>query len=69
MEAAVDYERLLTEFPEAMLAIYDAARYLKSPFVSGNFLRMVTDMGGKAATDELLAMDKPSDGFGTLLRA
>jgi 5-methylcytosine-specific restriction endonuclease McrA len=59
--------QLLAQFHEAMLGIYDAARRLKPPYVPGDFRRMVVEMGGKATADKLLAMDKPSDGFGTLL--
>jgi hypothetical protein len=63
----VDRERLLIQFNEAMLGIYHAARRLKPPYVPGDFLNMVVEMGGKAAADKLLAMTNPSDGFGTLL--
>ena len=63
----MDREHLLTQFHGAMLAIYDAARRLKPSYVPGDFRRMVNEMGGKAAADKLLAMEKPSDGFGTLL--
>ena len=62
----MDRERLLTQFHEAMLGIYDAARRLKPPYVPGDFLRMVTDMGGKAAADQLLASGNPSQGFAKL---
>jgi len=63
----MDREQLLTQFHEAMLGIYDAARRLKPAYVPGDFRRMVVEMGGKATADKLLAMDNPSDGFGTLL--
>lgn len=62
----MDRERLLTQFHEAMLGIYDAARRLKPPYVPGDFLRMVVDMGGKAAADQLLASENASQGFAKL---
>jgi hypothetical protein len=65
-EPAVDRERLLAQFHEAMLGIYDAARRLKPPYIPGDFLRMVVDMGGKAAADQLLALGNPSQGFAKL---
>jgi hypothetical protein len=62
----MDRERLLKQFDEAMLGIYDAARSLKPPYVAGDFLRMVVEMGGKAAADQLLASGNPSQGFAKL---
>ncbi|HEX4000135.1 MAG TPA: hypothetical protein VHX65_16395 [Pirellulales bacterium] len=62
----MDRERLLMQFHKAMLGIYDAARQLKPPYVPGDFLRMVVDIGGKAAADQLLASGNPSQGFAKL---
>ena len=62
----MDRENLLTQFHEAMLGIYDAAGRLKPPYVPGDLLRMVVQMGGKAAADQLLASENPSQGFAKL---
>src|SRR5580698_9338054 len=60
-------EKLVAQFHQAMLDIYDASRKLKPPYRPSDFRRMVIEMGGKGAADQLLAMGTPSDGFGTLL--
>jgi hypothetical protein len=56
-------KRLLDQFHEAMLGIYEAARSLKPPYTPSEFLKMVNELGGKGAADRLLAKDTPSSGF------
>jgi hypothetical protein len=57
-----DLER---RFHRAMLASYEAAKR-ECGYNPGYFLRMLGDMGGLAAAKQLLATDKPSEGFTTL---
>jgi hypothetical protein len=56
-------DRLLAEFHQAMLGIYEAARRLKPIYTPTDFLKMVNELGGKATADRLLAKNAPSSGF------
>lgn len=46
-----------------LLQNYEAAKYLKPPYVAPRFLRMVNEHGGKETADRLLATNEPSEGF------
>jgi hypothetical protein len=50
-------------FHEAMLGIYNEASKLKPPYIATRFFQMVTERGGKATADALLATKEPSTGF------
>jgi len=56
-------DKTLEQFDQAMRGIYDAALKLKPPYRAAYFLRMVSEHGGKATVDRLLATNKPSEGF------
>jgi len=56
-------DRTLEQFDQAMRGIYESARKLKPPYHATYFLRMVSEHGGKATADRLLATNKPSEGF------
>jgi hypothetical protein len=61
-----DQKELIDQFHQAMLGIYEAARNLKPPYVPSYFLKMVNELGGKAAADHLLAKGEASSGFAEL---
>jgi len=61
--AVDDTTGLERRFHEEMLGIYQAARGLKPPYYANEFLRMVTERGGHAAAEALLATAEPSQGF------
>ena len=60
---ATHESQLETQFHEAMLGIYEAAKRLKPPYPATRFLRMVQEHGGRETANRLLATGDPSEGF------
>ena len=54
------------QFHRAMVGIYETAKH-ELGYNATYLLRMISDYGGLEAAKRLLATDKPSEGFGTLL--
>jgi hypothetical protein len=51
------------QFHDEMLNIYEVGKRLHPPYHATRFRKMVLELGGKRAADELLATGEPSEGF------